>query len=96
MKLLIIGIIIFLVIMYVYTYVKYKKRKNSHISAVEDFHRKYHKERSDKVPDLDDNFTTYKTKYNSNLDYIGRKQLVEECQDMQKPKETKKFGKLQF
>lgn len=96
MKLLIIGIIVFLVIMYVYTYVKYKKRKNSYISAVEDFKRKYHRESSEDLPDVNDILVSYKTKYNSNLDYMDREQLIEECQEMKKPKEIKKFGKLQF
>ena len=96
MKLLIIGIIVFLVIMYVYTYIKYKKRKNSHISAVEDFNRKYRKEQPENDPNTDEDLIAYKTKFNSTLDYIEREQLVEECQEMKKPKETKKFGRLQF
>ncbi|MCM1125069.1 MAG: hypothetical protein NC429_01225 [Lachnospiraceae bacterium] len=96
MKLLLIGIIIFLVILYIYTFVRYKKLKNSHISAVEEFKRKYHKEQSDDRLDIqNDSYKIYETKFNSNLDYIEPEELVKECQEMKEPK-TKKFGKLQF
>lgn len=96
MKLLIIGIIIFLVVLYIYTFIKYKKRKNSHVSAVADFKRKYHRERLDDADIQDDAVIKYKTKFNSNLDYIEPEQLVQECQEMKEPKSDRKFGKLQF
>lgn len=95
MKLLLIGIIIFLVVLYVYTFIKYKKRKNSHVSAVEDFKRKYHKKHSDSA-NQDDPIKVYKTKFNSDLDYIEPGQLIRECQEMKEPTPAKKFGKLQF
>lgn len=97
MKLLLIIIIVFLVILYIYTFVRYKKRKNSHVSAVEEFKRKYHKEQSDDEPDMqNDSYKMYKTKFNSDLDYIEPEELVKECQEMKEPKQTKEFGKLQF
>ncbi|MBD5471715.1 MAG: hypothetical protein HDR20_02065 [Lachnospiraceae bacterium] len=96
MKLLIIGIIIFLVVLYIYTFIKYKKRKNSHVSAVEEFKRKYHKKHVDDVNAQEDSVIIYKTKFNSDLDYIEPGQLIQECQEMKEPKPAKKFGKLQF
>lgn len=96
MKLLIIGIIIFLVVLYIYTFIKYKKRKNSNVSAVEEFKRKYHKKHLDETNTQDDSVVIYKTKFNSDLDYIDPGQLIQECQEMKEPKPTKKFGKLQF
>lgn len=97
MKLLLTGIIVFLVILYIFTYVRYKKMKKNRISAVEDFKKKYHKEDKDmgiKVQNRADDFTTYTTKFNSTLDYVEREQLIEESQDAKKPKIVPK--KLQF
>ena len=94
MKLLIIGIIIFLVVLYIYTFIKYKKRKNSHVSAVEEFKRKY--QHVDDVNAQEDSVIINKTKFNSDLDYIEPGQLIQECQEMKEPKPAKKFGKLQF
>lgn len=98
MKLLLTGIIVFLVILYIFTYVRYKKMKKNRISAVEDFKKKYHKENfpdsGTKVQNRADDFTTYTTKFNSTLDYIEREQLIEETQDVKKPKIVPK--KLQF
>lgn len=97
MKLLLTGIIVFLVILYIFTYVRYKKMKKNRISAVDDFKKKYHKEDKDmgiKVQNRADDFTTYTTKFNSTLDYIEREQLIEESQDAKKPKIVPK--KLQF
>lgn len=97
MKLLLTGIIVFLVILYIFTYVRYKKMKKNRISAVDDFKKKYHKEDKDmgiKVQNRADDFTTYTTKFNSTLDYIEREQLIEESKDAKKPKIVPK--KLQF
>ena len=96
MKLLIIGIIIFLVVLYTYTFIKYIKRKKNKVSAVEEFKRKYHKEHLEDTNNQDDSIVIYKTKYNSDLDYIEPGQLIKECQEIKEPKPAKKFGKLQF
>lgn len=94
MKLLLIGIIVFLVILYIFTYVRYKKMKNSRIRAVDDFKRKYHKESAVPAKNQSDDLTAYTTKFNSTLDYVDRKQLAEEAKEMKQPKITPK--KLQF
>lgn len=97
MKLLLIGIVIFLVILYVFTYIRYKKMKKNRISAVDDFKKKYHKaEQVQNVQNQSRNndFTTYTSKFNSTLDYVDREQLAEECQDMKQPKIKPK--RLQF
>lgn len=101
MKLLLIGIIVFLVIMYIFTYVRYKKMKKNRIRAVDDFKKKYHKEGENlnsqgnsQNRSSDDHLIAYITKYNSMLDYVERDQLVEECQDVKKPKVIPR--KLQF
>lgn len=94
MKLILIGIIVFLVILYVFTYVRHKKMKNSRISAVEDFKNKYHKKTESSSKKQSDSLRSYTTKYNSTLDYVDRKQLAEEAMEMKQPKIVPK--KLRF
>lgn len=94
MKLILIGIIVFLVILYIYTYVRYKKMKNSRISAVEDFKNKYHKKTESSSKKQSDSLKSYTTKYNSTLDYVDRKKLAEETMEMKQPKIVPK--KLRF
>lgn len=96
MKLLLIGIIVFLVILYIYTYVRYKKMKKNRISAVEDFKNKYHKKEQKELAQSHNNepMTTYTSKFNSTLDYVEKNQLAEETQEMKKLKIVPK--RLQF
>lgn len=96
MKLLLIGIIVFLVVLYIFTYVRYKKMKKNRISALEDFKRKYQKkEQKEKTTQVArDNLTAYTSKFNSTLDYVEKDQLIEETQDMKKSKIVPK--RLQF
>lgn len=44
MKFLIIGILGFLIVVYLFTYRRYKRKKGKTIDAVQDFHRKYAKQ----------------------------------------------------
>lgn len=96
MKLLLIGIIVFLVILYIYTYVRYKKMKKNRISAVEDFKNKYHKKEQKELDQSRNNdpMTTYTSKFNSTLDYVEKNQLAEETKEMKKLKIVPK--RLQF
>ncbi len=74
MKLLIIIIIAFLVLVYVSTYIKIKKRKQQGmIDTVSEFNRKYIKKNLPKQTATKiDPYTRYFTKYNSSIDYIER------------------------
>lgn len=96
MKLLLIGIIVFLVILYIYTYVRYKKMKKNRISAVEDFKNKYYKKEQKELDQIRNNdpMTAYTSKFNSSLDYVEKNQLAEETQEMKKLKIIPK--RLQF
>lgn len=96
MKLLLIGIIVFLVILYIYTYVRYKKMKKNRISAVEDFKNKYHNKEQKELDQsrTNDPITTYTSKFNSTLDYVEKNQLAEETKEMKKLKIVPK--RLQF
>lgn len=74
MKLLIIIIIAFLVLVYVSTYIKIKKRKQQGmIDTISEFNRKYIKKNLPKQTATKiDSYTQYFTKYNSSIDYIER------------------------
>lgn len=80
MKLLIISIFVFLVIMYVYTYKRYKKIKKNNFSTVEEFRKKYLKKA---LPDAQDanKANNYITKYNSSVDYIEKNTFIKEASD---------------
>lgn len=97
MKLLFVGIIVFLVIMYIYTYVRYKKRKKQTVPLVEEFRNKYiQKKPKASKPDTDEGTVKYITKFNSTLDYIERDELIKESQEMKNPAPKHKPKQLQF
>lgn len=85
MKLLIMSIFVFLVIMYVYTYKRYKKIKKNNINTVEEFRKKYLKK---ELPDAKDvnKSNNYITKYNSPVDYIDKNLFIEESSNNSKIK----------
>ena len=76
MNMMIILLIAFLVLVYIYTFVKIRKirKANNSSSAVSEFKEKYLKDKtiSDKQPNP--NYNKYVTKYNSNLDYISKEE----------------------
>ena len=95
MKILIISVIVFLGILYIYTFIKYKKRRKQEINAVGDYRRNYLKSNSPPNPSPDDGYTNYLTKYNSSLDYIEKETFLKEAAESEEPqKPTPK--KLQF
>lgn len=80
MKILIGLIVVFLAIVYIYTFLKIrKKRKNKTPDAVESFHQKYDRIRNKPKPDTKiRNHTKQITRYNSAVDYITREDLAED------------------
>lgn len=96
MKLLLTGIVVFLVIVYIYTYIRYKKSKKRNVNLVDEFKRKYLQKEAKENDVDDDEFIKYTTKYNSTIDYIDRDDLIKESQEMKgsKPRPTPK--RLQF
>lgn len=82
MKLLIMGIFVFLVIMYVYTYKRYKKTKKNNINTVDEFRRKYLKKgKINENQNIDEKTSNYITKYNSSIDYIEKDAFLKEASD---------------
>lgn len=71
MKILIIFVIAFLVIMYLLSYAKNKKRKENEISSVEEFRKNYidRREEMKKRREIAQKNSNYITKYNSLEDY---------------------------
>lgn len=67
MKLIICIMIAFLAVVYVYSYIRYKRRKNETIDTVAEFNEKYLKKK--------------KTSFNKNgpTDYIERTEFIEEA-----------------
>lgn len=73
MKILIGLIVVFLAIVYIYTFLKIrKKRKNKTPDAVQSFHQKYDRVRSKS------NRANQSSRYNSVVDYITREELTED------------------
>lgn len=96
MKLLLAGIILFLVIMYIYTYIRYKKRKKQNVHLVDEFRRKYVHKEPEAQQDIDDQFIKYTTKFNSTVDYIERDEFLKESQEMKEPVPKRPPKQLQF
>lgn len=99
MNALLIVIIGFIVLIYLYTYFKHKKRKKNQISVV-DSYRKNYIERTDNKhkENIDDELKKQITKYNSSVDYIEWNDFVAEINDQKKVSEQKpiKPKRLQY
>ena len=68
----------FLVIVYVYSFMKIrKKKKMGNKSEISEFHNKYHRKSNVANSKNDNNITYHKyiTKYNSSVDYISKDDL---------------------
>ena len=101
MKMLIIIIIGFLAIIYIYTFIKYKKRKKNEISVVNSYRENYiEKKRFNNQSDITDNYSYQQiTKYNSSVDYIEWNDFVSEINEQKQNTNVKqnKFPKqLQY
>ncbi len=95
MKLLIIPVIAFLIILYTYTFIKYKRRKQ--IDTVADFRQNYLKKKESKPSQPNDAQIQYLTKYNSPVDYIEREEFIKEnTAPKTDAKQTPHPKKLQF
>ena len=76
MKLLIILLIAFIILVYVYNFIRIRKRRKNAVDAVTEFNEKYLKKKtSNKNNTTDINYKKYITKYNSQIDYISKEDL---------------------
>lgn len=80
MKLFIGLIIAFLALIYIYTFIKIRKRRQKNTDAVDNYRKQYLQRKSlsetsnYKDSNRDSNYEAYITKYNSRLDYIEKDQ----------------------
>lgn len=78
MKILIGLLIGFLILVYVYNYLKLRKRRRNQPNTVAEFHRQFdsHRKTSNAKHNLSDsNYKKYITKYNSKTDYVSKDDL---------------------
>lgn len=76
MNIFIFGIVAFLVLVYVYSFLKIRRKKrlenNSEVLEFKKKYYQYHLKNSDSRQAKDSNYNKYITKYNSSVDYISR------------------------
>lgn len=97
MKILLIVIISFLILMYIYTYIKHKKRRQNQTGAVESFRKNYLQKNSIKSRTVihtegasaQGELKKQITKYNSSLDYIERNDFIAEINEQKNAAVTK-------
>lgn len=94
MKLLLSIIVIFLAVLYIYTFIKIKRRKKNNIDAVGDFRRNYLKKDFAQNPQNNE-YNQYLTKYNSSVDYIDKEEFLREISEINESKKPKP-KKLEF
>lgn len=79
MKLFIGLVIAFLILIYVYTFIKIRKKRKKNIDnmVVDNYRKQYlqRKKQSESANYKNSNYETYITKYNSQVDYIEKDQL---------------------
>ena len=77
MKIFIGLIIAFLILVYVYTFIKIHKKRKNKTNIVDNYNQQYIKKKKDSQPSnyKDSNYEKFITKYNSQIDYIEKDKL---------------------
>lgn len=96
MKILLIIIIAFLVLIYAYTFIKYKKRKQNQINTVETYRKNYLERINAKSSPKYDEYKDYDirrhiTKYNSSLDYVEWNDFLDDINKQKHDENSKKI-----
>ncbi len=89
------GILIILIVFYVYTFIKQKKRSRKQSNAVEEFKRTYRKHNLQKKSEEFDGYTKFITKYNSSVDFVEKEDFIKEATETDEQEKPKK-KQLQF
>ena len=81
MKTLIVFIVVVVIIINGYTFLKYKKQKRKRTNTVDSFRNVYLKSRmaESKPPQTSEKYTRYTTKYNSTVDYVDKDEFFREA-----------------
>lgn len=105
MKYALIGVAAFIIVVYVYTFIKHRKKKNSQTSTVKEFRQKYlkknpemkgqHTSRSDLMPNrnIPEGYTRYLTKYNSSVDYVDKNEFLNQGSNQNNHPQYPKYSK---
>ena len=85
MKLLITVIVVFLIIVYGYTYIRYKKKRRQSMDHVQEFHEKYNNKRSVRnEAAVDDHLSSVNTNIDANayqpIDFMDKDEFVSDIQ----------------
>lgn len=88
MKYTLIAVVAFIIVVYVYTFIKHRKRKNRQTSTVKEFRNKYLKNKSTESENIPEGYTRYLSKYNSPIDYVEKKDFLKEVNDAQTTKSS--------
>lgn len=83
MKYTLIAVVAFLIVIYAYTFIKHRKKKDSQASTVKEFRKKYLKEDLQENPNIPQGYTRYQTKYNSSIDYVDKNEFLKEINEPQ-------------
>ncbi len=86
MKYTLIAVVAFLIVIYAYTFIKHRKRKDNQTSTVKEFRQKYLKDTLQEANDTKDfpqGYTPYVTKYNSSIDYVDKTEFLKEINEPQ-------------
>lgn len=83
MKLLVTIIVVFLIIVYGYTYIRYKKKRRQSMDHVQEFHEKYNNKRSSENKAVADDHPS-STNTNANayqpIDFMDKDEFVSDIQ----------------
>ncbi len=85
MKYTLIAVVAFLIVVYAYTYIKHRKRRNNQTSTVKEFKSKYLKKAEKETENISQGYTPYLSKYNSSLDYVDKSEFLKSASDSQPP-----------
>ncbi|MBO5056854.1 MAG: hypothetical protein J6C64_10950 [Lachnospiraceae bacterium] len=76
MKIIIWLLIAFAALVFIYNFIKLRKRRKNNKNTVSEYNRKYlHKNIKNNKNSNSSNYNNYITKYNSQLDYLEKKDL---------------------
>lgn len=81
MKYALIGVGAFLIVVYAYTFIRNRRKKNSQIDTVKEFRKRYLEKSPQEKTDLPQGYTRYQSKYNSSVDFVEKSEFLKEAGD---------------
>ena len=81
MKYALIGVGAFLIVVYAYTFIRHRRKKNNQIDTVKEFRKRYLEKSLQEKRDLPQGYTRYQSKYNSSVDFVEKSEFLKEGSD---------------